>query len=177
MKIQIFFLYFLSLISGNIYAQSLDVGNIELRIGQDKKNALKSLSLFFVKKNEHLGISVDYEMYNIYNHSGADNSGDKLLGLIKVKQNKISEINKIYRWDGDSSNTTTAVDEWSLYSLARSDIHKRGGKNCKIKERVVENTELVYGFEKICGPYHLIYNISRYSELKDVILIYVASKE
>ena len=164
MKIQIFFLYFLSLISGNIYAQSLDIGDIEIEIGQDKKSVLKSLSLYFLDQKYR----ENDERYDVY-----DKSGGKMLGVLLIDDGKVSAIMKYYRFFSKATNAAHAMDEWGLYFLARSKLHDRGGKQCDVTERVMVKTEMVYGFETKCGAYTLVYHMPRESVEDGMIMIYV----
>lgn len=118
------------------HAQSLDVGGIELRLGQKIDEALQSLSPYQV---QYKGGS-----WIISQKAG---SRYQFLGSISATNNTISYISKSFDMDRNERAAET-------YSRAAKELRRRGGTACATRE--VEYTDgLIRGFDTQCGPYTL----------------------
>lgn len=121
-----------------VRAQSLDIGGIELRIGQKVDEALRTLSLYQVQHNNGAWL-VTQKLGNLY----------QFLGSIKAADNVISFIGK----DFNISENESASE---VYTRASREVRRRGGTTCTTRE--VEFTDgVVRAFETQCGPYKLQY--------------------
>jgi hypothetical protein len=120
------------------HAQSLDVGGIELRLGQKVDEALRSLSSYQVQRTGGSWI-VTQKVGNLY----------QILGLMSATDNVITFINKSF----DMSTNEGAPE---AYTSASKEVRRRGGMTCATRE--VEYTDnLIRAFETQCGPYKLSY--------------------
>lgn len=120
------------------YSQSLDIGGIELRVGQKVDDALRSLSHYQV---QYVSSSwfVSQKVGKQHQH----------LGAIGAKANVVSFISKHYQLDENEDSQTT-------YTLASKELRRRGGKTCSTSE--VEYTDgLIRSFQTDCGAYELTY--------------------
>ena len=134
------FILFVGLLSVGMaheaHAQSLDIGGIELRLGQKIDEALRSLSSYQV---QHSGGSwiVTQKVGNLY----------QVLGSIGPTDNVISFVSK-------SFDMSASDDAPEAYTRASKEVRRRGGMTCATRE--VEYTDgLVRAFETQCGPYKL----------------------
>jgi hypothetical protein len=119
-------------------AQSLDIGGIELRLGQKVDEALRSLSSYKVQYSSGSWF-VTQKVGNLYQH----------LGSIAARDNVISFISK-------SFDMNESEDAPEAYTRASKELRRRGGKTCTTRE--VEFTDgLIREFETQCGPYKLSY--------------------
>lgn len=120
------------------HAQSLDIGGIELRLGQKVDEALRSLSSYQVQYSNGSWI-VTQKVGNLY----------QVLGSIGATANVISFISKSF-----DMNENEGAPE--AYTRASKELRRRGGTTCITRE--VEYTDgLIRGFETQCGPYKLSY--------------------
>jgi len=120
------------------HAQSLDIGGIELRLGQKVDEALRSLSPYRVQYINDLWF-VSQKVGDRY----------QLLGMIGASSNVITFISKYFDMNEDE-------DAQELYTRASKELRRRGGTTCSTGE--LESTDgLIRGFENQCGPYHLHY--------------------
>lgn len=125
--------------SNNVYAEkfiSLDIGGIELRVGQKIDEALRLLSPYKVEFNNGSWF-VTQKSGNAY----------QILGIISAENNVISFITK-------SFNMNSPEDLADVYTRASKELRRRGGTTCAIRELEVTNG-LIIGFETKCGPYKL----------------------
>lgn len=121
-----------------VHAQSLDIGGIELRLGQKVDEALRSLSSYQVK------------------YSGdawwvSQKVGDRyqFLGSISATANVLSVIIK-------SFDMNESEDAPETFTRAFREVRRRGGMTCATRE--VEYTDgLIHEFETQCGSYKLSY--------------------
>lgn len=121
-------------------AQSLDIGGIELRLGQKVDEALRSLSAYQVEYSSGSWIVIQ-KAGNQY----------QFLGSIGAKDNVISFISKSF----DMSANEGAPE---AYTRASKEVRRRGGMTCATRE--VEYTDnLIREFETRCGPYKLSYSM------------------
>lgn len=119
-------------------AQSLDIGGIELRLGQKVDEALRSLSSYQVQYSSSSWI-VTQKAGKQY----------QVLGSIGATDNAISFISKSL----DMSANEGAPE---AYTRASKEVRRRGGMTCVTRE--VEYTDdLIRAFETQCGPYKLSY--------------------
>jgi hypothetical protein len=120
-------------------AQSLDIGGIELRIGQKIDDALKSLSAYNVSfKNDQWIVT--------------QGLGDQteLLGTIGARENLVNFISKSFRLRGPG-------DAPEVYTRASKEACRRGGDSCLTSE--VKNNGTIHSFLTQCGPYELTYTM------------------
>lgn len=121
-----------------VHAQSLDIGGIELRLGQKADEALRSLSSYQVQYNGSSWI-VSQKIGNRH----------QFLGSIGATTNTISFISKSF----DMGENERAAE---TYTRASKELRRRGGTTCATRE--VEYTDgLIRGFDTQCGPYTLSY--------------------
>ncbi len=120
------------------HAQSLDIGGIELRLGQKVDDALRSLSSYQVQYSSGSWF-VSQKVGNLYQN----------LGVIGATANVISFISKPF-----DINENEGAPE--AYTRASKELRRRGGTTCASRE--VEYTDgLIREFETQCGLYKLSY--------------------
>lgn len=122
------------------HAQSLDIGGIELHLGQKVDEALSSLSSYRVQYIDGSWL-VTQKVGNLY----------QILGLIGAEANAISFISKSFEMNENEG--TPAV-----YTRASKELRQRGGTTCTTRE-VEYSDGLIRGFETQCGPYRLSYSM------------------
>ena len=120
------------------HAQSLDIGGIELRLGQKVDEALRSLSSYQVQYSNGVWV-VSQKAGNLY----------QALGSIGATGNVISFIGKSFDMDENE-------DAPKAYTRASKELRRRGGTTCATRE-VEFNDDLTRGFETQCGHYILHY--------------------
>ena len=126
------------------HAQSLDIGGVELHIGEKVDKALPSLSSYEVQY-KNVGADawfVSQKVGNIY----------QPLGYISVNDGVITSIGKYFDV-GDDVNTP------QVYTRAAGEIRRRGGKKCNTYEEKY-NDGNIRGFSTWCGRYKLTYTMS-----------------
>ncbi len=121
-------------------AQSLDVGGIELRLGQKIDEALRSLSSYQVQHNSGSWIVTQ-----------KIGKRHQLLGSIGAKDNAIIFISKSFEM-----NANEGAPE--VYTRASKEVRRRGGMTCTTRE-VEYSDNLIHEFETQCGPYNLSYSM------------------
>lgn len=125
-------------VSHAVHAQSLDIGGIELRLGQKADEALRSLSSYQVQYSNGSWI-VTQKVGNLH----------QFLGSIGATANVVSFISKSF----DINENEGAAE---IYTRASKELRRRGGTTCATRE--VEYTDgLIHGFDTQCGPYRLSY--------------------
>ncbi len=120
-------------------AQFLDIGGIELGIGQKIDDALKSLSAY--------NVSFEKNQWIVTQGLGDQT---ELLGTIGARENLINLISKSFRLRGHG-------DAPAVYTLASEEVRRRGGDACFTRE--VKNNGTISAFITQCGPYELTYSI------------------
>lgn len=123
-----------------VNAQSLDVGGIELKLGQKVDDALRSLSNYQV---QYVGSS-----WFVSQETG---NRSRFLGVIAATNNEISFIRKSFAIDGNES----AVE---VYSQASKELRTRGGTACFTREAIFSDG-VINGFDTRCGKYELSYTM------------------
>lgn len=118
-------------------AQSLDIGGIELHIGQKIDDALKSLSAY--------NVSFEKNQWIVTQGLGDQT---ELLGTISAEENLIRFISRDFRLRGPG-------DAPEVYTRASEEVRRRGGDACFTRE--VKNNGRISSFMTQCGPYELIY--------------------
>lgn len=118
-------------------AQSLDIGGIELHLGQKVDEALRSLSPYQVQYSGGAWY-VSQKVGNMY----------QFLGVISARGNVISSMSKIF-----NANENESVAE--VYTRASNEIRRQGGSNCTTREMV--RSKGFRGFQTQCGTYMLEY--------------------
>lgn len=113
-------------------AQSLDIGGIELRLGQPVDEALRSLSPYRVQRLEDVW-SVSQKAGDHYD----------LLGVISATANAITSIRKYFTLEENE-------DAGRLYALALKEARRRGGTICSTRNYEASS---VPSFFTDCGPY------------------------
>ena len=122
-------------------AQSLDIGGIDLRLGQDVPDALKALSAYRVE------FSDQNKAWFVTQRKG---EVVEQLGHFSATQNKISFILKAYAI-GDDGDTPR------IYTRAAKDVRQRGGNICTMRE-VEFADDQIDKIETRCGVYRLTYS-------------------
>jgi hypothetical protein len=129
-------------IPGEAASQSLDIGGIELRLGQPVQEALRGLSAYQVRYD-------DRSESWIVTQRGRDPF--ELLGVLSATQGLVSSISKHY-------SLNTSYESVAVYSQASREVRRRGGRNCSTREAELA-TGAIRGFETQCGPYRLVYSL------------------
>jgi hypothetical protein len=121
-------------------AQSLDIGGVELHIGQDVNEALRLLS--------HYQVQYTGSSWIVTQKAGREFVP---LGTISATDNELTFISKQFysfsRSDGE------------IYTIASRETRRRGGAACLTRE-MTNASDQVTGFETQCGIYKLTYYIS-----------------
>jgi hypothetical protein len=125
------------------HAQSLDVGGIELRLGQKVDEALRLLSSYQVQYGSEYGSGVWVVTQQVGNLP-------QVFGGIRATANVITFINKSF-----PMNENEEAPE--AYTRASKELRRRGGTTCATRE--VEYTGLIRGLETQCGAYKLSYSM------------------
>jgi len=122
------------------YAESLDIGGIELHLGQKVDDALRSLSTYHV---QYIGSSwfVSQKVGDVY----------MSLGVIAATDKIISYISKSF----DINENEEAP---KVYTRAANELRRLGGTDCTTYE-IVMSDELIHSFETQCSSYKLTYNM------------------
>lgn len=120
-----------------VYAQSLEIGGIELHIGQKIDAALNSLASYQVQYKEDFGWMVSQMVGSKF----------QFLGTLHAKNGLVSHISKEFIVnDGDLPAT---------YTRAHKELQQRGGTSC-VMNTVGLNDGLIHAFETQCGSYKLV---------------------
>jgi hypothetical protein len=118
-----------------VLAQSLDIGGVELRLGQKVEDALRSLATYEVEFTGGGGWVVNQRV-------GAAHQ----LGYFAATAGVVSSLGKTFHIpDGDPAEA---------YTAAAAEVRRRGGKACVTREHLFTDN-LIRGFETQCGPYRL----------------------
>lgn len=120
--------------------QSLDIGGIEVRLGQNVPDVLKALSGYLVRYDD------DAKVWMVTQKRGEQFS---YLGDFQATDNKVWSISKSYtlRNDGESRR---------VYTRAAKDLRALGGSDCVMRD-IEYSDDLVQGVETRCGLYRLTY--------------------
>lgn len=117
--------------------QSLDIGGIELTIGQDVAVATQRLALYRVVYSQES---------NIWSVSQRVGSDYQWLGHIEGKDGKITGISKDF--------VIRERDIATAYTAALRELHRRGGETCLVNN-VEYSDDLYRSVETKCGAYHV----------------------
>lgn len=129
-------------ISSGAFAQSLDIGGVELRLGQDVSEAIKSLSMY---KVTYIETAQSWFVFRPESRTFSP------IGNVSAKNNKINWISKSY--DVDQNSNLSLV-----YASASNELRRRAGTSCAYKEREIGGSEVngyLHIIEKHCGFYNL----------------------
>jgi hypothetical protein len=118
-------------------AQSLDIGGIEVRIGQPIELALSQLRVAYNLKYE--------DNVKRWFVSRQDGSVDVSLGQVGVADGIVNFIAKEYKID------VYRLD--AVYTAAMHDTQRRGGTTCTTFPSESEN--VIHSIETVCGRYRL----------------------
>jgi hypothetical protein len=121
-------------------AQSLDIGGIELRLGQEVDEALRSLSAYQVQYTGGSWI-VTQKVGDMH----------QVLGSIGAAANVLRFISKSFEVNENEG-------ESEAYTRASKELRRRGGTTCATHE-VEYNDGLIHAFETQCGMYTLSYHM------------------
>ena len=119
-------------------AESLDIGGIELQLGQKADNVLRLLSSYQVQYSGGSWV-VGQKVGSAY----------EFLGTVGAMDNVVTSISKSFQM----TEPEAAPD---IYTSASNELHRRGGSNCSTRE-VAFTDGLIRGFETQCGVYTLTY--------------------
>lgn len=120
-----------------VAGQRLDIGGIELSLGQDISVALSKLSAYKVTYNDNAGWYVSQLVGDEY----------QLLGALAATAAKVSLLTKQY-------SLPEPWDTQGVYTLAAKDVRRLGGPNCATRD--VEYTDdTIHAIETQCGRYKL----------------------
>lgn len=131
-----------------VAAQALDVGGIEIQLGQNISDAVKSLSTYKVRYS-------DEGKTWIVTQAGKDPF--ELIGTLHATAGRVTGITKVY-------HVSSQYDTQRVYTQAAQEVRRRGGAICEMRE--VEYTDnQIHDIETRCGFYRLIYSFaSKYQE-------------
>jgi hypothetical protein len=123
-------------IGANLEAQGLDVGGVEIRLGQDVTTAVQRLSIYRV---------VYSPQSNFWSVTQPVAGRFEWLGHVEARDGKVTGISKGF-------TMTEPNDFSSAYTEALKEARRRGGEVCSVSN--VEYTNgLVGGVETRCGRY------------------------
>ena len=126
-----------------VSGQALDIGGVELTLGEDVSDALRSLSTYDVRYNESI------KAWFVSQKSGED---AEWLGNFSASSGRVSFISKAYA-------LPKTGDMVRVYSGALRDAQRRGGQSCQTAP--VEFTDdLIHQIETRCGRYRLIFYLA-----------------
>lgn len=124
-----------------VHAQSLDIGGIELHLGQKVDEALRSLSPYQVQYLQNDSWAVSQKTGNSF----------QFLGSIGAKNNVIDYLSKIFNFNSPEETP-------EVYTRASKELRHLGGTTCTTRE-VYYTDGLIHDFSTQCGPYILSYNM------------------
>lgn len=141
------------------HAQSLDVGGVELALGQSEEYAREQLSKFY-----SVSIPVNETPDGAYHHiiDWSNKNKPRTIGGIFLSKGKITTINKDYVEHINNPNFSV------IYAIASADIESKGGKKCSYKESSQDPSATskesysqnkigyIQRIHKMCGVYELI---------------------
>jgi hypothetical protein len=122
--------------------QSLDIGGIELRLGQSISEALNVLSPYDVRYQESVPAWTVYER---------GRQPLRILGVLQARDGVLYHISKSF--DIPNIYATQRV-----YTQASQEVQRRGGGGCETRE-VKWTDELIRTLETRCGSYTLTYSL------------------
>ena len=126
-------------------AQTLDVGGIEVRLGESGTTALGDLrTAYDVRYEENIG------MWSVFRKRAA-NDPFVLVGQLYIKGGIVSRIMKDY----EVSDPYDLVD---VYSTGMKYLQKRGGSDCKSWPQEMTDNRF-WSVHTICGTYELTLNL------------------
>ena len=140
------------------YAQSLDIGGVELALGQSEGYAREQLSKFY-----NVSIPIDQTQRGSYHHviDWSNKNKPKFIGGVYFAKGKLTIISKDYLEHINNPNFSF------VYAIASADLEAKGGKKCTYKESSQEPTSsfvdkksnnqigYIHQIQKICGAYKL----------------------
>ena len=130
-------------------AQSLDIGGIEIRIGQDQESVLTQLGAVYRLQN--VQVNSESKSWSVYRR-GAENEG---IGSFWLTNGLIIAIEKRWEfapnWPGRSSR--------ALFSNALAETKRIGGARCEFRLEELGAEYGVFGFITSCGRYTLTYQL------------------
>jgi len=124
-----------------VNAQSLDIGGIELHLGQKVDEALSSLPPSYQVEHINGTWFVSQKAGNLY----------QFLGSMSATANTVSSIIKFF-------DTSLNAGGPNAYTRASKELRRRGGTTCATREAEYTD-DLIRGFETQCGPYKLSYHM------------------
>jgi hypothetical protein len=126
-------------------AQTLDIGGIELRLGESGTTALADLrSAYDVRYEESIG------MWSIFRKRVADDPY-VFVGQVYIKAGVVSRIVKDYE-------LTDQYDLVDVYSTAMKQVRKRGGATCNTWPQEMTDGRF-WSIHTTCGSYELTLNL------------------
>jgi hypothetical protein len=149
MKINILIANFLALIPCITCAQSLDVGGVNLTLGQNESDVIKNLGRFYSLPKS------DESVINITWRSVLDKNGNQIGGF-EVRNGVLTVVQKIYDLQGSNNSFST------IYAIGSAEVENKGGKNCRFKEHSQDPQKgmpYIHYILKQCGSYRLILSL------------------
>ena len=131
----------LASVGSGVRAQSLDVGGIQLHIGQQLDEALHVLSPYKVSY-------IEPSTWMVYQQAG---SSLQSLGQIDAAHNAVTRIVKWFDFDD-------SADAPEVYGRASRELHRLGGSTCTTRIYAHDDeANHIRGFLTRCGAYELSY--------------------
>ena len=133
----------LALVAARAEGQTLDVGGVPLRLGQNVTDALREVSGYQVTYSE------DSKLWFVMQRGEPE---PVVLGTLSAVDGRISGITKMYR-------LSNQYDTRRVYTQASRELRRLGGNVCETKEVELSDHE-VHSVETRCGLYHLSYSFA-----------------
>jgi hypothetical protein len=133
----------LALVAGRAEGQSLDIGGIQVRLGQNVADALRALSSYQARYSE------DAKLWLVTQRG---ESQYELLGMLSATEGRISGITKVY-------NLSNQYDSQRVYTQASRELHRLGGNACETREVELADDQ-IHSIETRCGLYRLTYSFA-----------------
>jgi hypothetical protein len=134
--------------SSRLPAQSLDIGGIELTIGQPIETALAKLSGVYAVRFDDTD-SGDWKTWNV-----ETKEGDKSLGAVSSVGGKVALIQKDYHFPSTG-------DVPPMYTTAMTETQRRGGKVCTTKTPRTGSDSMIRMITTDCGKYTLTLHLPK----------------
>ena len=129
-------------VSPQLRAQALDIGGIEIRIGQPIATALSRLQVAYDIKYQE-----GQKEWSVFKKRSRATDLYILVGSVEVEGETVSLINKFYE-------LADAYELTNLYTQAMREIHKRAGSACTTSP-VEYADNLLRTIKTVCGEYSL----------------------
>ena len=134
--------------TSSLQGQSLDIGGIEIRLGQSQESVLTQLGAVYRLQN--MPVSGDYKWWSVYRKDAS--SGEIDVGSFWLKNGVVINIEKEWQFGPDKS-------PHDLFNTALADAKRLGGKQCTFGLEEIDKQYGVTGYTTTCGRFQLAYQI------------------